>query len=131
MRLSAAEIVTELLSALGDDGWLTTSTAPAGPGPVAASAGLGDIVQAFRAHCRTGALPPAATRELERAANAAVRAQALEDANDPVALYGELGISLAYLVQARGACMDQGLPSLPLRKNATLTSSPGGERISQ
>jgi hypothetical protein len=110
-RLSTPEIVNELLSALADDGWLTTSTAPAGPGPISASAGLGEIAQAFRAHSHAGVLPPAATRELERAADAADQAQALEDTDDPVALYSALGTSLAYLVQARGACHDSPKPS--------------------
>ncbi|MFI7020177.1 hypothetical protein [Streptomyces sp. NPDC050164] len=101
-RLSAAEIVSELLSALADDGWLTRLTAPTGPGPIAPGAGLGDIANAFRAHSRSGVLPPVAARELERAADAADRAQGL-DAAESVALYGELGTSLAHLVQARGA----------------------------
>lgn len=103
-RLSAAEIVNELLSALADDGWLTTSTAPAGPGPIAPDAELAAVAQALRAHSRAGVLPPGAAREVERAADAADRAQELEDTGDPVALYGELGTALAHLVQARGAC---------------------------
>ncbi|MFE7427461.1 hypothetical protein [Streptomyces sp. NPDC057545] len=103
-RLSAAEIVNELLSALADDGWLTTLTALAGPGPVAADAGLGDIAQALRCHSLADVLPSAATSELERAAAAAARAQELEGADNPTAMYGELGTSLAYLVQARRAC---------------------------
>lgn len=101
-RLSAAEIVSELLSALADDGWLTRSTALDGPGPVAPDAGLGEIANAFRACSRSRALPPVAARELERAAAAADRAQTLE-ATDSTALYGELGTSLAHLVQARRA----------------------------
>ncbi|MFE4658223.1 hypothetical protein ACFRFJ_16255 [Streptomyces hydrogenans] len=101
-RLSAAEIVSELLSALADDGWLTRSTAPAGPGPITPDAGLGDIANAFRAYSHSGALTPAAAHELERAAAAADRAEAL-GATDSAALYGELGTSLAHLVQARRA----------------------------
>ncbi|MEW2153203.1 hypothetical protein AB0909_28630 [Streptomyces albidoflavus] len=103
-RLSAAEIVNELLLALADDGWLTTSTAPAGPGPVTSPSGLATVAEALRSHSRAGVLPPAAARELLRAANATDRAAELEDTADPVVVYGELGTALAHLVQARGAC---------------------------
>lgn len=103
-RLSSTEIVNELLSALTDDGWLTTSTAPAGgPGPVSAGSGLATIAQALHAHSHSRALPPASTRELERAAEAADQAKALENTGDSVALYSALGASLAYLIQARNA----------------------------
>ncbi|MEV8107820.1 hypothetical protein [Streptomyces sp. NPDC088135] len=104
-RLSAAEIVNELLSALTDDGWLTTSTAPAGPGPVAQNAGLATVAQALRTHSRAGVLPPGAARELVRAADAADRAQELKSTDNPAAVYGELGTALAHLVQARGVCV--------------------------
>ncbi|MGW1226626.1 hypothetical protein [Streptomyces sp. NPDC002530] len=101
-RLSTPEIVSELLSALADDGWLARSTVPAGPGPIALDAGLGDIANAFRACSRSGSLPPVAAHELERAAAAADRAEAL-GVTDSAALYGALGTALAHLVQARRA----------------------------
>ncbi|MFB7584614.1 hypothetical protein [Streptomyces hydrogenans] len=107
-RLSAPEIVNELLSALTDDGWLTTSTAPADPVP--ADANLATIAEALRAHSRSGMLPAGASHELERAADAVGRAQELESAGDPGALYGELGSALAYLVQARRASIDLDSP---------------------
>ncbi|MFD5328960.1 hypothetical protein [Streptomyces sp. NPDC127092] len=109
-RLSASEIVNELLSALADDGWLTTSTAPAGPGPVPADASLATIAEALRAHSRSGMLPAGSNHELVRAADSVGRAQELESAGDLGALYGELGSALAYLVQARRASIDLDSP---------------------
>ncbi|MEV6357972.1 hypothetical protein [Streptomyces hydrogenans] len=102
-RMSAAEIVTELRSALITGGWLPTATLAHGPGPVAEDADLGDIARALQEHSLAASLPQDCVDLL---GHAAVEAAAAYTATSFAEVYTRLGYALAYATQARRALTD-------------------------
>lgn len=103
-RLSTAELVNELRSALTAGRWLQVA---AGTAPLSTDAELADIAKALNACSSAASLPAAAKQLLDRAFQAVTRVlEPTADAADK--LYGELGAAYAYLVQTRRLLEEDG-----------------------
>ncbi|MFB6841856.1 hypothetical protein [Streptomyces sp. NPDC056361] len=102
-RMSAAEIVTELRSALIADGWLPSAVGAYGPGPVAEDAEVDDIARALQGHSIAATLRQDCADLLARAA---AEATAAYTATGAAEVYTRLGCALAYATQARRALTD-------------------------